>query len=120
MGFVALVAIGITAAALLWRLGVARPLWSMIGAALMLGAIGYTLQGRPLLPGAPRVADSKPIDLDPGIIQLRDDMFGARFTRDGAYLVAADALIRSGDPGAAVTVTLAGIRAVPDLSLIHI
>jgi tetratricopeptide (TPR) repeat protein len=118
MGFVWLFAIMIAAAALLWRLRVARPLWTMVGAALMLGATGYALQGRPRAPGVSRVADGAPIAVDPGITQLRDDMFGARFTNDGAFLIAADAMMRSGDPRAAVQWTLAGIRAVPGSTLL--
>ena len=118
MGLAWLLAIGIAAAALLWRLGVARPLWTMTAAALMLGATGYALQGRPTQPGTPRAAGVTAVDLDPGITALRDEMFGARFTNDGAFLIAADAMIRSGDPRAAVQWTLAGIRAVPGSTLL--
>ena len=112
MGFVAILLFGAAAFAVLARLGVARRLWSLVGAVLMLGAAGYAWQGRPLLPGAPREAGVRPIELDQGLIELRGDMFG-RFYSDAAYLVAADALTRSGDPGAATNVILAGIRALP-------
>ena len=112
MGFLALLILGVAAAALLWRLRVARPLWSMAGAALMLGATGYALQGRPLLPGRPTEANARPIEVDPGLVMLREDLFG-RYTADAAYMTASDAMLRSGDAGAAVQVMLGGIRHYP-------
>ncbi|MGI4731529.1 MAG: tetratricopeptide repeat protein [Janthinobacterium lividum] len=112
MGFVALLGLGLAAAALLWRLRIARPLWSLVGAAMMLGATGYALQGRPALPGHPTEADAKAIEVDPGLVMLREDMFG-RFTADAAYMTASDAMLRSGDAGAAVQVMLGGIRQYP-------
>lgn len=118
MGFAWLLALAFAAAALLWRLGVARPLWSAAGAALMLGAAGYALQGRPFQPGSPRVANSRPGDVDPGLVELRDQMFGARYTTDGAFLIASDAMLRAGDPGAAAGWTTAGIRAAPDSAVL--
>ncbi len=112
MGFVWLFVVGGAVAALLWRLGLPRIVWSMAGAAVMLGATGYALQGRPLLGGAPREAGERPIELEQGLIELRGDLFG-RFTRDSAYLIAADALTRSGDPETAAQIELGGIRNNP-------
>src|SRR3546814_6776767 len=51
MGWVWLIVIGAAAAGALALLGVGRGLWSLVGAALMLGATGYALQGRPDEPG---------------------------------------------------------------------
>ncbi len=115
MGFLALLLLGLAAAGLLWRLRVARPLWSLAGAALMLGATGYALQGRPLLPGQPTEANATPIDVDEGLVELRGDLFG-RYTADAAYLTASDAMLRAGDAGAAVQVMLGGIRHYPGSS----
>jgi tetratricopeptide (TPR) repeat protein len=112
MGFAGLLLLGLAAAALLWRMRVARPVWSLVGAALMLGATGYALQGRPLLPGRPTAANATPLDVDPGLVQLREDLFG-RYTADAAYLTASDAMLRAGDAGAAVQVMLGGIRQYP-------
>src|SRR3546814_7244633 len=53
MGWVWLIVIGAAAAGALALLGVGRGLWSLVGAALMLGATGYALQGRPDEPGSP-------------------------------------------------------------------
>lgn len=112
MGWIALVLIGIVAALTLWRSGVARPLWSFVGAALMLGAAGYALQQRASLVSHPVESNAEPIEVDPSLIELRDQMFG-RFTGDGAYLVAADGMTRSGDLGSAAQVVLSGISKYP-------
>ena len=64
MGYLTLALLGGAAFAALVALRVARPLWSLIGAALFLGAAGYAWQGRPLLASAdaaPRV-DASPIE----------------------------------------------------------
>ena len=112
MGLLVLAVLGIGAAALLWRLGVARPLWSSVGAALMLGATGYALQGRPWLPGTPVEPNARPIEVDPGLVALRIELFGG-YTADDAYMTAGDAMLRSGDAGAATEVMLGGIRRIP-------
>lgn len=108
MGWLALIVLALAACGAFALLRVDRRVWSMIGAALMLGAAGYAWQGRPeraavpARPNALRQAD------DPELIQLRDAMFG-RFTADGTYLIAADALARSGDERSAVRALLGGI-----------
>ena len=101
MGWVALALIGAAAAMLLWRIGITRGLWSFVGSALMLAAAGYALQGEPALPGHPVRANAEPIGVDPEMTALRDDMIG-RFRADTAYLVAADAMTRIGEPTYAV------------------
>ncbi|WP_242146493.1 tetratricopeptide repeat protein [Sphingomonas sp. BAUL-RG-20F-R05-02] len=108
MGWIVLGLIGVAAAAALWLLGVARPLWSFIGAGLMLGATGYALQGRPDVPAHPVAAFARPIELDQGLIELRGDMLG-RFSGEAAYLTLADGMTRAGNPKAAVQVMLGGV-----------
>jgi len=112
MGWVMLLLIGAAASAALWLGGVSRSLWSFVGAALMLGAAGYALQQRASVPGHPVESFAEPIQLDPAVIEMRDSMLG-RFTGDGAYLVAADGMTRSGDTRSAVQVVLAGITKYP-------
>jgi len=112
MGWIALGLIAVAAAAALWLLGVARPLWSFVGAGLMLGATGYAVQGRPDLPGHPVAAFARPIALDQGLIELRGDMLG-RFTGEAAYLTLADGMTRAGNPRAAVQVMLGGVAYAP-------
>ncbi len=98
-------------------LGVRRRLWSMVGAALMLGAAGYALQGRPSLGAHPAIPDTSVASDDVATIELRDRMLG-RYSGDGAYLVAADAMTRAGDRAAAVNVILGGIGRIPESVLL--
>ncbi len=113
MGFVALLLLGAAAfAAMAFWLRVDRLLWSMLGAALCLGGVGYAWQGQPMLAAAApqRTATTPPVDV--GEVQLRDSMFG-RFNADTAYIVAADAMTRSGNDDAAARVVLGGLSKLP-------
>lgn len=112
MGFLWLAAIGVAAAIGLWLLGAARSLWSLAGAALMVGAIGYSWQGRPMLAGVPARSNAVPEDVEPAMIDLRDRLLG-RYSADAAYFIAADAMLRTGDRDAAARVMLAGVRKLP-------
>jgi hypothetical protein len=112
MGWIALGVIGTAAFALLWLLGLPRTLWSFTGAALMLGGAGYALQARPELPGAPVAAAKKARPDEPELHKLRGDMFG-RFTVNDSYFIAADALVRGGDPDKAAKMMLGGVRSAP-------
>lgn len=112
MGFVALAVLGAGAfGAMLW-LGLRRLLWSTVGAALFLGAIGYAWQGRPSLPAAPARARATMAEIDPAEIALRDMLLG-RYTQDTAYLVAADAMARSGDTSSAARAVMGGLSRLP-------
>lgn len=119
MGFLTLFLLGGIAATALVLLGVRRPLWSLIGAALMLGAIGYTLQGRPFLRARPARPNATVSPVDPAFIDLRDRMLG-RYTAQGAYLIAADAMQRGGENGLAVRALLGGIRRYPDTLMLWV
>ncbi|MEH3105190.1 MAG: hypothetical protein PGN12_14980 [Sphingomonas phyllosphaerae] len=113
MGFVALLVLAAAAfAAMALWLRVDRLLWSMIGAALCLGGVGYAWQGRPTLGAAApqRTTTVPPVDIEE--TQLRDSMFG-RFNADTAYLIAADAMTRSGNDDAAARVILGGLSKLP-------
>jgi len=87
-------------------------LWSMVGAALMLGAAGYAWQGSPTIAASPARAGMLRADDDPTLVDLRERMLG-RFTADSAYLTAADALGRSGDRRSAVRAILGGLNRYP-------
>ncbi len=112
MGWVILLLLGGAAMAALVALRVGRRLWSLVGAGLMLGGAGYALQGSPTLPASPATPASQAVADDPELIALRGQMFG-RFTADDAYLVASDAIARSGDRHAAASVLLGGLHAMP-------
>ena len=100
------------AAALAVRVGGVRgsPL-TLVFAAIMLGAAGYALQGKPGLAGAPVAAVSKAADQNPPDL-LRNAMYGT-FNADSGYVIAADAMRRSGDERAAVRVLIGGLNRLP-------
>ncbi|MDQ0837664.1 tetratricopeptide repeat protein [Sphingomonas faeni] len=112
MGYVWLGVIGAVAFALLAVLKVNRVLWTMVAAALMLGAAGYAWQGQPGLAGDAVSTGLVPTPDDDAMLELRDQML-ERYTGAAAYLVAADAMTRIGDRRAAVQVLLGGIRIAP-------
>lgn len=112
MGWLMLAALVVAAFAALVLLRVPRLLWSMIGAALMLGAAGYALQGRPTLPDRPASGGDRAELPDQGLIELRTQMFG-RYGAEGAYLTAADAMARSGSTRFEIQAILGGIRGAP-------
>ncbi len=113
MGWAWLAILGVAALALASALGLARSLWSFIGAALMLGAAGYAMQARPGLAGAPaRTAPSRGT-VDPALSKLRLTMFG-RFTYAEPFFVASDALIRAGARDSAVNILLGGLNTARD------
>jgi len=112
MGWVALLALGALAMGVAVLLGLPRRMWSLAGAALMLAGIGYAWQGRPTLPQTPARPVAAQVADTEGLSQLREAMWG-RFTADGDYLIASEALARSGADRAAALVTLRGIRKVP-------
>lgn len=113
MGWIALALLIAAAIGALVLLGLRRPLWSMAGAALMLGAVGYAWQGRPTWPAAPAEPERLAEPPAPAFIALRDAMIG-RYTGDAAYLVASDAMVRAGDRRAAIQALLGGIAHIPE------
>jgi len=117
MGWMALALIGIAAAGLLWLIGVGRGMMWFAGAALMLGATGYALQGSPGLEGHPVKANVTPIEVDSGLVELRGKMFGIG-TGEAAFLGTSDAMIRAGDLGSASNLVLAGIRQSPNSAML--
>lgn len=112
MGWLILAVVFVGAGALMWRLGLPRTLGSFAGAALMLGATGYALQGRPDLKGSPVAAASHKVDFDPAASELRMRMFG-KFTVADSFFAASDAMSRTGNKRAAIQLLLGGINAAP-------
>lgn len=112
MGWVLLLSLMLASAAALALLRLPRRLWSLVGAALMLGAAGYAWQGAPMLPGHPVEANRDALASDAAVIDLRTDMFG-RYGPEGAYLTAADAMARSGSSRYEVETILGALRGAP-------
>jgi tetratricopeptide (TPR) repeat protein len=111
-GWIALALIGLATAVALWASGVVRTLWSLVGAALMLGAAGYAWQQHAALPEHLAASDAVGVMVAPEIVDLRGALLG-RFTGDGAYLMASDALMRSGSRGSGANVVLLGLNHYP-------
>lgn len=112
MGWLALGLIGAGAAVALALAGLPRRLRAFAGAALMLGAIGYALQGRPMLPGKSVSTARRGPQPDPGLFAFRDavlrpDPAAAR------VLHAADDRLARDDARGAVDLLLQGIDARP-------
>jgi cytochrome c-type biogenesis protein CcmH len=112
MGWAVLLGVAIAAAVLLWLLRLPRVLWSFTAAAMMLGAAGYALQGTPDRPGRPAQPADRAIAIDPGIIELRGAMT-SKISIENAYLIAAEAMLRSGESGTAVAVMQGAVRKYP-------
>ena len=111
-GWFSLALIGLPAGFGLWCAGLARSLWTLVGAALLLGASGYALQQHATQAGSPVASDRAPVTIDPASTALRGAMLG-QFTGDGAYLIASDALMRSGSRRSGTKVVLLGLNSYP-------
>lgn len=113
MGWALLALVGLAAAAGLWALGLSRRLWSLGGAVLMLGATGYAVQGRPDLPAHRVIAESAPIDIDPGLADFRAQILDAS-RADVLALATADGRLRAGDARAAAQGLAEDLATRPD------
>ena len=110
-GWLIMAAIVSVALALLWLLRLRGPVFTLSVAALLFGATGYAVQGRPGLAGSPRTtADEAPAMPLAG---ARHAFFGT-FTAAERWLILADSYARSGDTMGAVQTTQAAVRAHPD------
>lgn len=89
-------------------------LWAVPATAIMLGAAGYTWQGSPGLPGHPVRPDAQKAEVDQGLIDLRDQMFGKYGTFAWSYANLADGMARTGNPELAVAVWQGAVRKVPE------
>ena len=105
--------LGLAAAAtlgLLFLLKLRGPLLTLAAAALLFGAAGYALEGRPELPGIARspANSASPLPLS----SARHAFFGA-FTPAERWLVLADAYSRSGDTQGAAQILQTAVRIYP-------
>ena len=99
MGWAALLILLVLAAAALWLMRVRGPMLQACGAALMLGAAGYALQGRPGLAGSP--ADTELEHQFVPLSQARHAFFG-NFSPAESWLTMSEALERAGNTEDAV------------------
>ncbi|HKX91325.1 MAG TPA: tetratricopeptide repeat protein [Sphingomicrobium sp.] len=99
MGWLALLLLFAASAAGLWMLRVRGGMLTAAGAALLFGAAGYALQGRPSLAGAPARGEAQR-DVIP-LTGARHAFYGD-FSPEERWLIIAEAYARSGDTGNAV------------------
>jgi cytochrome c-type biogenesis protein CcmH len=110
MGWVILLVLIATSLALLWGLGVRGGLFTASAAALLVGASGYALQGRPNLPGAAAAA-GEGHDVFP-LTDARHAFFG-HFTPAESWLRMSEALERAGQSEDAVGILQNAVKRYP-------
>ena len=104
-----LLLIGVTLAAF-WLLRVRGAMLQMVGAALLFGAAGYALLGRPGLPSAPRLAEQQQAPIP--LTNLRHAFFG-RFTPTEHWLLISESLGRRGKTQEAAGILQSAVREHP-------
>jgi cytochrome c-type biogenesis protein CcmH len=110
MGWLILLLLFIASLAALWRFGVRGGLLKAAAAALLLGASGYALQGRPELHASP-AAGSEGRDIFP-LTEARHAFFG-NFTPAESWLRISEALARDGETEDAVGILQNAVRRYP-------
>ena len=108
--FIALV-LGAAALGVMRLAGLRGGLLTFAAAALMLGAAGYVLSGRPGLAGSPRVNDSAASAPVP--LTSARNLFLGRFSSSDHWLIIADSLASRGKTQDAVGILGSAIRAHP-------
>jgi cytochrome c-type biogenesis protein CcmH len=118
MGLILLLALLAATGAGLWWLGRLRGATLQLTlAALMIGAAGYALQGRPSLVGAPKAAGRRAPPMP--LTEARQAMLG-RFNYADRWLIIADGFASRGDTEGAVGIVRAGLRAGPDDAALYV
>lgn len=111
IGWLTLIVLMSLSGAALKLLGVPSPLLKACAAALLFGAAGYALQGRPSLPSAP----ARGFDAEQAIplSDARHAFFG-NFTGEESWLRMSEALARSGNTQDAVGILQNAVRRYPN------
>ena len=107
--FALLLMIAATLAAL-WLLRVRGAMLQLVGAALLFGAAGYALLGRPGLPSAARATEERAAPIP--LTNLRHAFFG-RFTPTEHWLVISESLSRRGKTHEAAGILQSAVREHP-------
>jgi len=110
MGWIILALFAVATLALLWALRVRGGLFTASAAALLLGASGYALQGRPDIPGAPAAADEGRDFVS--LTDARHAFFG-HFTPAESWLRMSEALERDGQSADAVGILQNAVKRYP-------
>lgn len=110
MGWLALILIVGLSLGTLWLLKLRGPLLKAVAAALLLGASGYALQGRPGLSGAPAPGRAAQEYLT--LTNARHAFFG-NFTSAETWMRMSEALARRGNSADAVNILQNAVRRYP-------
>jgi cytochrome c-type biogenesis protein CcmH len=110
-GWLTLVALIVLCLAAFRLLGLRGPMLQLGAAALLAGAAGYALQGRPSLEGSPRAAVASRQVLP--LTGARNAFFG-QFTRTGHWLLMSDTMARKGRTGDAAGLLRSAVREHPN------
>jgi len=94
----------------LWLLDLRGPLFKAVAAALLLGASGYALQGRPALDGAP--APGRAAQQSLSLTNARHAFFG-NFTAAESWLRMSEALASRGNSADSVNILQNAVRRYP-------
>ncbi|MXO59622.1 tetratricopeptide repeat protein [Altererythrobacter salegens] len=87
--------------------------WATVGAALAFGLVGYALQGKPELPGAPKEASVATAGTGETLVELRHVVVPEQFRSTSGRMITADALARRDRPADAATILRGAIRENP-------
>jgi cytochrome c-type biogenesis protein CcmH len=110
MGWLVLLALFALSLSVLWRLGVRQGMLTAAAAALMLGASGYALQGRPGLRGAPASGNAERESRS--LTDARHAFFG-NFSPEESWLLMSEALARAGNTEDSVGILQNAVRRYP-------
>ena len=110
-GLFVLFALAAIALGFLWLMRVRGPMLTLAAAALMFGAAGYALQGRPGLAGSAAASTAQVKHLP--LAKARHAMLG-QFTKSEHWMIIADSFAARGETEDAVGLIQSGLRAHPD------
>lgn len=110
MGWLLLILLIALSLVALWLLKLRGPLFKAVAAALLIGASGYALQGRPGLAGAPAPGRATQADLSP--TEARHAFFG-NFTSAESWLRMSEALASRGNSADSVNILQNAVRRYP-------
>ncbi len=115
MTWVLVIGIALATFALILALRAPRAGWEAVGAALLVGIAGYTLQASPSLPGAPKEAAQQSAKSGAALVEARQQLAEAQASGEGLnrWLVIGDALARNGQFGDAAGVILGAVEKDP-------
>ncbi|QIG80946.1 tetratricopeptide repeat protein [Stakelama tenebrarum] len=111
-GWLILMGLALAVIGILWLMRFPAKLGTFLLAALVFGAAGYAWQGSPGLSGAPVSTEPVRQPVDPGLVELRNKLFG-ELTAERPYFIASDAMMRAGKSGRAVQVMLGAVHNSP-------